>query len=592
MRTSRFVLPAPMFLAIALLAGSSSARAQDAIYVNGRIVTLDAQSSVVEALAVREGRIIATGTSEEMRRFARPDSRIIDLRGRTVVPGFYDNHVHLAGDLQEWNGGLIGAASDWLQGVETIESLQRALVRRDAELPPAAWIEGSLPREIWPNQRVPTRWDLDAAAPDRPVALSRGPHTLLLNSVALERAGITRDTPNPDGGWIIRDDTGQPTGRVLEAARRLVERAMPARSTSPSGSATTGTTRSGASDATLDGYRDFLRRLTTAGVTSVNIAGVAPEDLRALQDLYDRWGPELPRATVQIRLRPGHDSYDDEERAITEETAKLEALGLRTGFGSDRLKVGAVKMSIDGGLSAPVFWSLQPYAGRPDFHGTQRITDHAFYRVARRAHELGWQLGIHTMGDAAAVMVVNALERILRELPRADHRHYLHHVAVRPPDETLRRMVDLGIGVASQPGFTIGLGAYADEALDGEREATQNPAGSLLDLGIHVSFGSDGAPYGPLFGIYAAVTRRGWDGRVRGPVEAVTVEQALRLYTLGSAYFSFDERTRGSLEPGKVADFTVLSDDILSIDPERIRDIHIERTVIGGTDVWIKEPTG
>jgi predicted amidohydrolase YtcJ len=336
----------------------------------------------------------------------------------------------------------------------------------------------------------------------------------------------------------------------------------------------------------LSTYRRQLGQLASLGITSINVAGVRPDGLRRVQQLYERWGDELPRATLQIRLSPGHDTYDDAEEGVRNSIAELEALGVRTGFGNDRLKIGAIKMSIDGGLSAPVFWSTTPYEGRPDFYGAQRIPDDAFYRVARRAHELGWQIGTHVMGDAAVVMVVHQLERILTERPRADHRHYLHHVAVMPPRATLDKMARLGIMVASQPGFTIGLGAYAVEALEGEREATQNPSRTLLNHGIRVSYGSDGGPYGPLVALYAAVTRRGWDGRVYGAGEAVSVKEAIRLHTLESAYFTFDEKTRGSLSIGKVADLVVLGQDPLTIAPERLREISIERTIVGGREIY------
>ncbi|MGH7711914.1 MAG: amidohydrolase, partial [Gemmatimonadaceae bacterium] len=433
-------------LLAALVLASATGHAQDAIYVNGRFVTLNAAGTIAQGVAVRDGRIVAVGTSDEMRRFAGPQTRSIDMGGKTVIPGFYDNHVHLGEDLQEWKGGMIGAVPEWLTGVETMAQLLPALRKRAESTPPNGWIRGSLSREVWPNQKVPTRWQLDSAAPNHAVALARGPHTLLLNSRALALAGITKATPNPPGGWIIRDANGEPNGRVLEAARRMVERVA------PQGARRGAVGGASSSDATIARYRKFLGHMASLGITSLNVAGVGPADLRVLQELYDRRGPELPRMTVQIRLSPGHDTYDDTERGVRESIALMEGLGFRTGFGTDRLKIGAIKMSIDGGLSAPVFWSLEAYKGRPGFFGAQRIPNEAFYRVAKRAHELGWQLGIHTMGDAAAAMVVDQLGKILGELPRADHRHYLHHVAVLPPNATLEKMQRHGIMVASQPG--------------------------------------------------------------------------------------------------------------------------------------------
>lgn len=560
-----------------LLTGRAQPLAPDLILYNGRMLTVNERFEIVEALAARDGRIVALGSNATVRPLAASGTRAIDLGGKTVLPGFYDNHIHLGEELQLWKagkGGMIGAVPQWLRDVATREDLAAALKRQASAVPKGEWIRGELPREDWPNQRVPSRWDLDGMAPDHPVALARGPHTLLLNSQALAKAGITKDTPNPPGGWIFKDPNGQPNGRVLEAARRLVTRVMPPEGPHES------------EEAILATYRRQLGQLASLGITSINVAGVRPDGLRRIQRLYERWGDELPRATLQIRLSPGHDTYDDPEEGVRNSIAELEALGVRTGFGNDRLKIGAIKMSIDGGLSAPLFWSTTPYEGRPGFYGAQRIPDDAFYRVARRAHELGWQIGTHVMGDAAVVMVVDQLERILTERPRPDHRHYLHHVAVMPPRATLDKMARLGIMVASQPGFTVGLGAYAVEALEGDREATQNPSRTLLDHGIRVSYGSDGGPYGPLVALYAAVTRRGWDDRVYGPGEAVSVREAIRLHTLEPAYFTFDEKTRGSLAIGKAADLVVLGQDPLTIAPERLREIPIERAIVGGREIY------
>jgi predicted amidohydrolase YtcJ len=258
--------------------------------------------------------------------------------------------------------------------------------------------------------------------------------------------------------------------------------------------------------------------------------------------------------TVQLRVSPGFDSHDDPEVGATESIAEIEAIGdPRQYFTADKVKLGAVKMSIDGGLSAPIFWSLRPYENRPGFYGEQRIPDSAFARVARRAHELGWQLGTHVMGDAAVVMVVNELAKLLQAAPRANHRHYLHHVAVLPPEATVKKMAQLQVMVASQPGFLLGLGSFADEALEPEREATQQPSRSLLEHGVRVSYGSDAGPYGPLTALYAAVTRRGWNGVVHGREEAVSMADAIRMHTLEPAYVTFDERQQGSIEVGKVA---------------------------------------
>ncbi len=560
--------------AIASTPAPGQERAPELVFHHGKIVTGNPASDIVEALAVRDGLVVAMGSSAEMRALAGAGTALVDLGGKTVLPGFYDNHIHLGGEVQRWNEGLIPAVDEWTREADTVEKLIAALRRRVAEVPKGEWIRGGLTRPDWPNEKVPNRWELDEVAPEHPVVLTRGPHTLVLNSTALDLANITKETPDPPGGWIIRNDEGVPSGRLLEAARRLLESTMPA------------PPRATDEERIIQRYRDLLTSLASLGITSVNVSGMRPPQLHLVQTLYERWGEELPRATVQLRVSPGHDAHDDPEEGTRISIAEIEGLGFRTGLGNDRLKIGAIKMSIDGGLSAPVFWSLEPYKGTTDFYGAQRIPAEAFYRVARRAHELGWQLGIHTMGDGAVVMVVDQLERILQEHPRDDHRHFLHHVAVNPPEATLQKMARLGIGVASQPAFTVGLGAFAAEALTADREATQNPVRSLLDRGIWMSFGSDSAPYGPLISLWTAVTRKGWDGEVYGPQEAVSLEEAIRLHTLGSARMTFDEDTRGSLEVGKVADLVVLGEDILTVDPDAIRGIAIERTFVGGREIY------
>ncbi|MBI4528167.1 MAG: amidohydrolase [Deltaproteobacteria bacterium] len=575
-----FLLGFTFFLMLAVSVPAQNV-APDVVYHNGKIVTANEGFTIVQAIAVKDGKIVAVGPSREIRRLAGLRTRQVDLQGKTVLPGFYDNHIHLGEGVQAWKGGLVPAASEWLREADTLDKLLAALKKRAANTPKGQWIRGTLAREDWPNQRVPTRWDVDKVVPDHPVALARGPHTLIVNSMALEKAGITRETPDPPGGWIFRSEDGAPNGRVLEAARRMITRVIPS------------DRKKETDEEKLARYRQHLQKLAGLGITSVNIAGLVPQDLRLVQELYNRWGEALPRATVMVRVRPGHDAYDDVELGVKNSINEIIGLGFRTGFGNERLKIGGIKMSIDGGMSAPVFWSVKPYKGRPNFYGAQRIPDDAFYRVAKTAHEMGWQIGVHTMGDGAAVMVVNQLEKILKEKPRADHRHHLHHVSVLPPEETLKKMGRLGILVASQPGFTVGLGAYAEEALDPDREASQNPSKTLLNHGIRVSYGSDGAPYGPLVAIWAAVTRTGWDGKIRGPGEAVSLKQAIRMHTYESAYLTFDEKTRGSLEVGKVADMVVLGKDIMEARPADIRTIPIERTIVGGNEIYTaKKPAG
>jgi predicted amidohydrolase YtcJ len=552
----------------------------DLVYHGGKIFTANEAFDFVEAVAVRDGRVVAVGSSAHVRALAGRGTREIDLEGATMLPGFFDNHVHAGGgggSLMEWKGGLISEVPEWLRGVETNVDLYDAMRAHAATLAPGAWVRGSLSREMWPNQTLPDRHDLDAVVSDRPVYLTRGPHTSIMNSRVLEMAGITRETEFIGGGEVGKDASGEPDGRLYDAARRLVADILPSDDA-----------RGGALpfDEQIENLRHRMLEFASMGITAVNVASVRPSQFRLFQETWARYGDELPRATLQLRLSPGYDTWDDLEEGARVSIEELESLGFVTGFGDDRLRIGAVKMSIDGGLSAPVFWSLEPYENRPDFQGVIRIPAEAFYPVAKRAHELGWQLGIHTMGDGAVKMVVDEVEKILTESPRVGHRHYLHHVAVKPPQETIDKMARLGIGVASQPAFTVGLGSYAVEALAEEREATMNPTKSLLDAGIWVSWGSDGAPHGPRVSIWTGVTRRGWDDGVYGSEEAVSREQAVRLHTWAPAYQTFSEDVTGTIEVGKYADFVILGEDIFTIEPERIRYVPIRGTIVGGREIW------
>jgi len=561
----------------------ATAAVPDVIYVNGTIVTVNEENPQAEALAIKGDRIVAVGSTRKIRSLAGDGTRVIDLDGATMLPGFYDNHIHLGGPLQPWKwGGMIDKVPDWLRDVSTIPELQEAIAGQVATLPDGAWIVGDIPREDWPNPSLPTRWDFDKVSPKNPVVIARGPHTLIVNSMALELAGVTGET-RVNGGQITLDENGEPTGKILESAAKVIEAVMPG-----GGSHSHRGPASPEEDAEkLAEWKALLDQLVSLGVTSVNVAGVRTPSLPLVQKLYDQWGDTLPRMAVQLRVSPGYDTHEDVVEGARQAIAEIDAIGVPADYYQHpKLKLGGLKMSIDGGLSAPVFWSTKPYENRPDFYGVQRIPDKTFWRVAQHAHDAGWQLGIHTMGDAAVEMVVNELKTILETSPRPDHRHYLHHVAVKPPEHTLELMGEYHINVASQPGFLLSLGSYADEALEPERQATQNPSRSLLDHGIRVSYGSDAGPYGPIAVIFAAVTRTGWNGEIHGPEEAVSIEEAIAMHTVEPAYFTFDEQLRGSIEPGKLADLVVLDRNPLSIPPEDLPQVQVLKTVIGGKTVF------
>jgi hypothetical protein len=491
-----------------------------------------------------------------------------------VLPGLYDNHVHVNADRGEQ-----AAQGLDLDTVTGLKDLQTRLRDYAASVPAGTWIVATVPHgtgsvEPFPESALPTRRDLDAATPEHPVALTRGAHIMLVNSKALEAADITRETPQPGGGVIERDDSGEPNGVLREAsARRLITQHIP---------------KPELSDAQgLHNLRERLRGQLALGVTSLNIPGMRPhDDLRLMQKLYEQEGETLPRATIQIRLSPGYDSYDDPSEGVARSIEEIEALSFRTGFGNDRIKLGAIKMSVDGGMGGQAALLVDGYRSRPGYHGVQRIPDDALYRVAKRAHDLGWQLGIHAIGDQGIIRTVDVMERIVKENPRPDARHYLHHISVKPPQAILQKIRDNHFLAAMQPNFTYTLAPFYAMALSPEKLQTNNPLRSLEKLGIPLSFGTDNLPDGPLIAIYGAVTRRGVDGMVYGAEERLTLAEALHAATVGSAYLTFDEKERGTLESGKLADMIVLDRDIFTIDPEQIRELRVLKTIIGGQVVW------
>ncbi len=298
------------------------------------------------------------------------------------------------------------------------------------------------------------------------------------------------------------------------------------------------------------------------------------ENLSRFQAVYAEHGRALPRATLQVRL--------PRDKPVDEMIAVLKGIPFRTGLGSDRIKIGAIKLSIDGGYTGSAAYTLLPYKGRPDFYGSLFLKEDELTELVREAHLRGWQLGVHTIGDGAIEIAVNAFGRVLAEHPRADHRHYLNHMTVKPSEATLARIRELGLLVAQQPSFTYTLEGPYNDNLEGERLENVNPLATLQKLGIPVGLGNDNLPIGPLVSLYAAVTRKGKSGRVYGASEAVSIEDAIRGYTRGSAYVTFDENVKGSLEPGMLADLVVLSEDILTIDPSRILEVDVETTMVGG----------
>ncbi len=536
------------------LAGSSATAQEhvDLLLYNGKVFTADATKSIHQAVAIRSNRIAAVGSNRMVERYSA--LRSVDLQGRLVTPGFIDTHIHVRGNPRRYID---------FAGTASIQEFMEKVRSKADELGPGEWITGyGWSEDEFAEKRNPTRWDLDEAASENPVIISRaGGHSSVANSLALAISGVDENTPQPEHGLIERDSQGRLNGIIREAAG-MVSRFVP----------------EAAPEELRESLIENLEALPAKGITSIILAGHSPSGFAEWQSIYDeRWGT-LPRATVQIRPSGG---------APEEMVSGIRASGLRTGQGDERIRVGAIKMFVDGGFTGPAAWTLEHYRDEPDYYGYGLYPDAELYEVVQGLHDAGWQMGFHAIGDAAIAQAVHVFARVLDESPRYDHRHYLNHFTVTPPEETLRRMAEYNIHVSQQPNFTYTLeGRYVRNLTD-ERSAHNNPVRTVTDHGIFMAFASDILPIGPLVGLYAAVTRKEMSGKTYAPEdEAISMSDAITAYTRNAAYLTWEEDLKGTIEPGKLADLVVLSEDLLAIDPDRTMEVEVDFTILDGRVVY------
>lgn len=517
----------------------------DTIFHNGKVITIDADSSIGSAVAVSGTDIVAVGGDELLD--AYKSATMVNLGGKVLMPGFIDSHTHLHGRPRRHIE---------LGDTRSVEELKRQVRDKVAELGSGEWITGyGWSEDVMAEQRRPLRADLDEAAPGNPVLLTRaGGHSAVANSKALRLAEVTVDTPQPESGVIERGDDGELNG-IIRERQDIVEQLIP--------------------EPSFEDVRDsliaVLEKQFSFGITSFTHANASIREYPEWEYIYSHHRGTLPRGRIQV-FWEGPDA--------------IQAFGKKTGDGDEFLQVGPIKIFVDGGFTGPAAYTKKPYKGEATYRGKLSLTVEELEQIIREAHAAGWQFGIHAIGDAAIELTVDELAAALDEMPRQDHRDYLNHFTVMPSAETMDKMAAYGIAISQQPNFTYTLDGRYSAYLDGERLEHNNPLRTPMNHGVHVAISSDILPIGPMVGIYAAVTRKGMSGRVFGKEEALGVMEALRGYTLNGAWLSFEEDRKGSIEPGKLADLIVIDRDILSIDPNDIMDVDVEQTWLGGKLVY------
>lgn len=539
-------------------ASSSSSHLHLAV-INARVWTGNPKQPWAEAIAVRGERLVAVGSTAEVSRHTSPGTRVIDAQGQMLVPGFNDAHLHFL------DAGF-RLSSVQLRDVKSPAEFIARIQAFAATVPPGTWITGGdWDHEQWGGE-LPRRDWIDAVTPNHPVWVSRlDGHMGLANSVALRAAGVTAATPEVEGGTIVRGPGGEPTGLLKDNAMGLVghtsiglvSRVMPPPSPEMSARA----------------LEAAMRHVAANGVTSVQHMGSWDE-----LEVFDR-----AHAAGQLRTR----IY----AAVPLNTwERLRDTVARRGRGDTWLRIGALKGFVDGSLGSHTAAFLEPFTDAPNDTGLLVNTPEDLYRWTSGADRAGLHVLVHAIGDRAIRLQLDIFQRVAAENGPRDRRFRIEHAQhIAPVD--LPRFAALGVIPSMQPYHAIDDGRWADRVIGPERAKTTYAFRSLRDSGAQLAFGSDWfvAPPTPLEGIYAAVTRRTLDGAHPGgwvPEQRIGVEDALRAYTLGGAQASFEEQDKGSLEPGKLADFALLERDLTRIPPEEIRDVKVRLTVVGGQVVF------
>ena len=524
----------------------------DLVLHSGKIVTVDDAFSYAEAVAITGDRIQAVGDNASIQALAGPETELVDLEGKTVIPGLADDHFHSVG----------GGPGVDLSKARTLADVVRAIQERASQSAPgelvitnADWHEAQLK-----EQRLPLRRDLDQMAPDNPVVVVRGGHELILNSKALQQWGITADTVEPQGGRIGRYSDNELNGELIDNATDLVDLPKP-----PERSL----------EQKVQDRIDAYNKLLSAGVTSVRYGSSSVEDYRLHQEMKRRG--ELPIRISQLLWMPPDTNPEEVEDIVT-------GWGVQPDEGDHELRIVGVKLLVDGGFEGALLREpyAEPWGKGGTFRGVQTMPTENYHAIVKTLNELGWRVATHAVGDAAIDLVLDGYEAAHSETSIVGRRWGIEH-AFLPAEDQISRIKKLGLFVSAQHHLYV-AGPSLEKYWGRKRADWTTPMRFYLDQGVHVAGGTDSPviPYPPMTVIYHFVTRDTISGGVFGAEQEITREEALRVMTLNNAFLNFEEDINGSIEPGKLADLVVLSDDIMTCREADIRSLEVEMAMVGG----------
>ncbi|MHB8618871.1 MAG: amidohydrolase [Chloroflexota bacterium] len=527
----------------------------DLILHHGRVVTVDSDFSIGQAVAIEGDRIMATGSNEEIEPLASASTKQIHLNGRTVLPGLFDGHSHAL------SIGINLAKVD-LSEATSIDDVLARVGDRARQTRPGEWIEvaPTWHESALRERRLPTRQELDQVAPLSPVYLPRGTRFFAVaNSAAFTAAGISRETTDPPGGRFERDESGELTGRMFDPpAFNQVKRLLPP------------LTPEGRERAVSAANKAF----NAVGITSTIDPALFPEDIRAYQA---RW--EARELTVRTTGIVPIDYNVPVVKDVDEMVRFLEGWAPRSGFGDHFFRIGPTKLMVDGFIETA--WLKDGYANNPDFHGTQSLAPDALTAVLKKANELGWQVALHAVGDAAMEMALDAFWEAHQEQSIRGRRWTLMH-ALFPTEKAFRLCHEMDVLVSVQQGLSYAFGDSMVQCWGEQRAAYATPFRSWIDRGFRLAGGSDVVPFNPFVSIWSSVTRQTKAAGVLGREQAASRREAIEMFTLNPAYLTFEEHDKGSIERGKLADMVLLSDDPLTCPEPEIKDIQPLATILGG----------